>query len=732
RFLTRQMRRARRVLEWTREGRLLPELHARRGFVTARLSWLREWMLLRAGLRVDLRARLGLPASQPAPEARTILLPTSDRPEVSVVIPAYGQVDHSLRCLASLAAHPPGLPFEVILAEDASGDPRAAELREVRGLRLIERAHNLGFLRSANYAMSEARGRFLLLLNNDTEVMPGAVDALVDTLTADHPGFPGPVGLAGARLLYPEGWLQEAGGILWRDGSAWNWGNRQDPRLPPYRYLREADYVSGAAIMLPRAAWEAMGGFDAHFLPAYYEDTDLALRLRAAGWRTLFQPRATVIHHEGASHGTDTSQGVKAHQVTNQAKFLARWTPTLAAHQPNGENLIRARDRAPLGPDGRPGPRRVVLVADNNMPEPDRDAGSRNILAWMEALLRQGHAVKFWPLNGFATPGYTEALEAIGIECLTRPAVAPWPAWLEQNGAQLDEVILARPHVATDLLPALREHAPKAARLYYGHDLHHARLLREAAHARDMGDAPRAARLDSDAVAMREEEMRAWAGCHVALYPSEEEAEEVRRLAPGTPSAAVTPFVLEPRAVPTPGPSGRAELVFVAGFAHRPNVDAALWLVRDILPLLHRSHPGLRLSLVGSYPTAEVQALAGPLVEVTGFVSAEELERRYGAARLAICPLRFGAGIKLKVVEAMHAGLPLITTPVGIQGLDGAPCPSGATAEAIAALARPLLEDDGAWARVAEAQQCWVYRRFSPGRIQDELEAAFTSAAARA
>jgi hypothetical protein len=233
------------------------------------------------GRRLDLRGRLGLPPPLPVPRASKLALPTSDTPVVSVVIPAYGQVGPQPalpRLAGGLAARP---AFR--------GDPgrgrlrRPARRRAARGagppLRWSARAT------SASSARATTRWRrrgasILFLLNNDTEVMPGAIDALVDTLRAQpEPGLAGP-----ARLLYPDGWLQEAGGIVWRDGSAWNWGNRQDPRRYEFTYLREADYVSGAAIMLPRAAWEAMGGFDEHYLPAYGEDTDLAFRLRAAGY----------------------------------------------------------------------------------------------------------------------------------------------------------------------------------------------------------------------------------------------------------------------------------------------------------------------------------------------------------------------------------------------------------------------------------------------------------------
>lgn len=525
-------------------------------------------------------------------------------------------------------------------------------------------------------------------------MLPGWLDALVDLLR-DRPD----AGAAGSMLLYPDGRLQEAGGIIWNDGSGWNYGRGDDPERPAYNYVREVDYCSAASLMVRHSVWTRLGGFDEAFVPAYCEDSDLAFRIRADGLAVLYQPRSRVVHLEGVSHGTDTGRGIKRHQLINQQRFVRRWAGTLAReHAAPGSRVLRARDRALRRP--------VALVIDHYVPEPDRDAGSCTMIGIIRALMDAGVVVKFWPHNRLRSPGYTEALQDDGVEVLHGGHPEAFEEWIAANGAELDQVLLSRPDVTLAYLGPLKRHSP-AMLVYYGHDVHFHRLRLQAEATND----PAASR---DADHMERLERWIWRSVDTTLYASEEETALVAELEPGTSVRRVTAFGFADFPTPRLPPAGQT-ILFVGSFGHAPNEQALLWFVNEVLPLVRTRCATARLLVAGSRPGPNVLRLARAYISVLPDLSRDELRERYAAARVAVAPLRFGAGVKLKVVEALREGVPLVTTPIGAQGLadlDTVASIATGPADFAEAVCR-LLTDDLAWQQRCAGQLRYARARFS-------------------
>jgi glycosyltransferase involved in cell wall biosynthesis len=307
----------------------------------------------------------------------------------------------------------------------------------------------------------------------------------------------------------------------------------------------------------------------------------------------------------------------------------------------------------------------------------------------------------------------------MGVETFYAPEfAASWfEDWIAENGTELFAVVLSRPDVAAVHLPAIRQF-PRLRIVYYGHDLHHQRLELQAEATND--DATRRLAEQTRAV-----EIDIWRQSDSILYLSSEEAEAVRGVMPGAPVSAVNGYAFDRFDDAVAGPEGRTDVLFVAGFAHPPNVDAAEWMVKEIMPRVWRERPAVRLVLAGSDPTRKVLSFASAQVEVTGWITEEALAQQYRQRRVAAVPLRFGAGVKSKVVEAYRHGLPLVTTPIGIQGLDGATnfTAVAETAEAFAAAVLTLLDDDEAWRRASAGQLSFARRTFSRATLAHQVRA---------
>lgn len=641
--------------------------------------------------------------------------PRTDGPLVTVVLVLHNRAELTLRCLRALSEPGPG-PLEILVVDNASSDETRLLLDRLVGVRIIRNADNRGFLRAVNQAARRARGTHLLLLNNDAELLPGSLAAAVRTLESGRD-----VGAVGGRLILPDGRLQEAGGIVWADGSCAGYGRGEDPESPEFLFRRDVDFCSGAFLLTPRDLFLEVGGFDEAFAPAYYEEVDYCLRLRGLGRRTVYEPDAAVLHFEFGSE-TAPEQAIRM-QAAHREVLVARHGELLAGQlAPGPAALVRARRRPPSG--------RRILVLDDRLPADELGSGFPRARQLLRALCGAGHEVVLLPLAEPArlTPprrrGLPETLEVAadhGTDGLVQHLTA--------RRGYYDLVLVSRPHNMARWREVLLEY-PDLARetaLVYDAEALFARreTLRRALAGSPLPEAD-ARMLEADEVALAR-------SAHAVLAVSPREAATFD--SPSGPPVFVASHAVDVR--PTARSfADRRGLLFV-GAVHRaqdPNADALECLGREILPRL-RAALGSRLPCraAGLVPAPLTAALRGSGVHLLGAVG--DLEPLYDRHRVFLVPTRFAAGIPLKIYEAAARGLPVVATPLMADQLGwraGRELITGDSPGELAAACVRLHESEGLWTDVRAAALERIAADGSPARFDAAVAEAVQTAFVRA
>jgi GT2 family glycosyltransferase/SAM-dependent methyltransferase len=660
--------------------------------------------LIQAGVRAVGRAASESPELARVPDKRSwpsLELPDFREPKVSLVIPVYSGAELTLACLRSIVDNTTKVSYEVIVVDDAADADTKALLANVAGARIIVNETNIGYLRSVNRGAAAAQGEWIVLCNNDIELLEGSLEAMLDCGESVSNAA-----IVTPKYLYPDRTLNEAGAIVWRDGTGWNYGRGHAASIFHFEHRREVDYGSAAALMTRASFWRDVGGFDELFVPMYYEDADLCFQARERGLRVMYEPRANVVHVEGGTAGTETTTGYKRFQEINRTKFTEKWRHRLSEqprHNPQKVNQAANRARGPR-----------VLIVDHRVPRWNHDAGSLRMKAMIDALLTLGCRLTFLPDDRDAAAPYTAELRRLGVEIWCGDINVY--SELEAIGPELALVILSRPQTSSRWLDLVRGLAPTASVVYDTVDLH---WLREARKLGELpvGGMPRASR----AAAVRELELALIRACDATLVVTKNERALVESDVPGS-IVWVAPTINAVR-WDAPPVHGRKGVIFVGGFEHSPNTDAVVRLVRKVMPIVWRRVGPVPVTIVGGSPPQNVLDLASAEVDVAGWLP--EIDSALDAARVMLAPLAWGAGLKGKVTQALAAGLPVVTTSIGAEGLDATDGDQLMIAdddEELAERVIRVLTEDELWSSLAAAGQELAEGLCSPTVMRSALD----------
>ncbi len=554
-------------------------------------------------------------------------------------------------------------------------------------------ADTAGVVAACNHAAAEARGGYIALWDGVSAPQPGWLPALLDAF-ARREGL----GMAGAILLGPDGHIAAAGLAIRPDGGLAPLGHGERPDHPDVASLAPVEALPLGAAMLPGEIWHRFGGLDEAIAVPALALADLALRLRQAGLGVACQPFARLVAPPAPPPAPDP-----------WAEAFGRW-------RLRRRRATLGHGLAVLGLAPPPPPR--ALVVDNFVPTPDRDSGSGDIHWMLRILVAFDYEVTLLPAGDLArADGYVDDLRRHGVRVVADGFAASAEDFLARAPAPFDLVMLYRGSLAAGrLLDRLVAHSPQARLVFNTVDLHFLRLEREAVLARSPA-------MLEQAFAAEQAELAAIARADCSVLLSSAEQRLIADLLPRAPTRVI------PIARDIPGrraPFGpRAGVLFVGSFRHQPNVDAILWFTREIWPLIRQRLP-TTLAIVGADAPPGVLALASEHDGISLRGHVEDLDAELARCRLTVAPLRFGAGIKGKIVSSLAAGVPCVASAVAAEGMDltdGVHLCLAATPQDFAASVIAVHQQEQLWNALSDGGLAFARETFSVGAARRRVAA---------
>ena len=580
--------------------------------------------------------------------SEVLRLPQGLSPDVSIILVLFNQAELTFGCLSSIIETTAGAPFEieVIIIDNNSADDTGHLLDRLEGATIIRNTTNLHFLKAVNLAARSVTGCNILLLNNDVQLLPGAIASALRTLDSSHD-----IGAVGGRIILPDGTLQEAGSIIWRDGTCSGYARGENPSTPDAMFLRDVDYCSGAFLLTRTALFIKMGGFNEQFAPAYYEETDYCVRLWEAGYKVVYDPDAAIIHYE---FGSSTSSGDALRlQAANHAIFAARHEQWLSKQFPASPfNIMAARSARSVAPR--------ILVMEDRLPQISLGSGYPRSNRLVQQLVEAGADVTFFPMHRHKETWYDvrKTLDK-RVEVLLGAEASELHDYLRARPNHFDGFLICRPHNMEAFLKAV---GPEwqilggASVIYDAEALFVRRTLqRREAEGETVPDAERH-RMIAEEVALTR-----MANVVISVAPAEQWILEDY----GAPQVHLLGHAVDDRPLPTDY-GQRDQIVFLGGASQEdaPNADAIRWFASEILPRLRQElgNNNLRLTVIGLIKIDSVRAMDGDMLDLLGMV--DELEPALARARVMVVPTRLAAGIPFKAHQAAILGIPMVVTPI--------------------------------------------------------------------
>ena len=587
----------------------------------------------------------------------SIKVSSSNNPLVSIIIPVYGKLDFLARCLYSIQEAQTNIDYEVIIVDDC-GPQKVSKFfdEKINNVIIHTNKKNIGFTNTCNKGAEISSGKYLVFLNSDTIVTDFWIDNSLNGFKLAKN-----VGIVGSKLLYDDGSLQETGGIVFSDGEAANIGKNEIADSSWFKYFKDVDYVSGAALTIQKSDFEKLEGFDKRFTPAYYEDTSLCLDVRhKLKKRVVVNPLSIVIHHEGATNGTDEDAGFKKFMKINKEKFIEKHKEDLKNYGESYKNLWWDRDKYIKG---------NILIIDQCIPTPKEDSGSKDMDNILRALLNQNYRPHLFALSNRGETPETYGYYEKGVHCIFGQENSSFKEFFKKYHSLFSLIIISRVNSYEEISDVIKDIAPEIKTIFYTVDLHHLRLESEyiETQSSDVYSIARNTKIS---------ELQAISESDRTVVLSKKEKDYLVKIH-GIPSKKILIWPLIRSEFEELNlfkkEKNPKDIIFIGGYRHTPNIEAVKLIEKDILPEVlklfkknGRSFPGIKL--YGSSPSDYIKNLNSEHLSYEGYIENES--DAFAKARISIAPLPFGAGLKGKTLSSLIYRTPIIGTSFALEGFE--------------------------------------------------------------
>ena len=581
-----------------------------------------------------------------------IIFNSSENPKVSIIIPFYNQEIYTWNCLQYLRKNlTENYPFEIILIDDNSSEKY--DFTNVSGIKIIKNETNLGFLKNINKGIKVSSGEYVYLLNNDTEVYENFLEELFYVFE-NHKN----VGAVGSMLLNPDQTLQEAGSVFMKDFTIHQIVRNRKPFYPEVNYIRKVDYCSGCSLLFKKHKDNGeLNLFDEQFAPAYFEETDLCFDLKYNQNKNIYYtPFSKVLHYNGITYNDKSKQNQESNNrkeilfKTNQKKFYDKWNKQINSIEAEcvEDRILEINNN------------KSIVFFHDSVPEFDKDSGSNRLKEIMKIFVEKGFHVSFISKEVFNENEYIAFYQKLGINVFYEFLPnKDFSYFIKKFCKNSNYVWLYGPDTFNRYYKKIKTLFSNAKYIYDMVDIHHLRYQRALEF--DLNNK----NLRRETNKYKEIEIEASNTSDFIITISDAEKDYMKSFVSEDKMITIS-NIHYPKINKTKIPlfEDRKDLVFI-GSTHHPNIDALNMLYNEIMPLVWRVMPDIKVNVIGNI--SSVIAIQDPKIVMYGYVA--DIEDLFLNSKLMVAPLLIGAGVKGKIGQAFEYYLPVVTTTIGAEGM---------------------------------------------------------------